>query len=251
MSEMGIVTSFSLAGKNVLVTGGARRVGRILSLAVASAGGNVVVHYNTSSGEIDTLVSEIEALGVRAFPLRADFSDPQQTDQMIQHAAGFGPIYGLVNSAAIFEPLSVDDTSREDWQRHLEINLTAPFRLSQSYAVAYQLAETGRIVNILDWRALRPGGDYIPYTITKAGLAAMTHSLAIALAPRITVNGLALGAILPPSGQAVDEARILGNLPIRRWARPEELAQELLFLLAGPEYITGEVIYVDGGRHLV
>jgi pteridine reductase len=132
----------------------------------------------------------------------------------------------------------------------MNINLTAPFLLSQ--ALAKQLPDTseGRIVNIVDWRALRPGADHFPYTISKAALAALTRSLAAALAPRITVNALAFGAILPPSDRPAT-AKIIENVPAQRWSKPEEVQEALLFLLAGPAYITGEIIHVDGGRHLI
>ena len=130
----------------------------------------------------------------------------------------------------------------------MAFNLAAPFLLSQAFAK--QASEGARIVNILDWRALRPGSDHFPYTISKAALAAMTQSLAIALSPRIIVNGLALGAILPPAdGNA--EADIIKNVPARRWAQEDEIEQALLFLLTCPSYITGEIIHLDGGRHLV
>ena len=108
----------------------------------------------------------------------------------------------------------------------------------------------GRIVNLIDWRGLRPGPDHLPYTISKAALAALTQSLAVALAPRITVNGLALGAILPPK-KGVPAKVNLEQIPARRWANLEEVGQALIFLLDGPAYITGEIIHVDGGRHLV
>ena len=129
-------------------------------------------------------------------------------------------------------------------------NLTAPFLISQAFALALPAGMTGRIVNILDWRADRPGKDHFPYTITKSALAAMTKSLAVALAPQIIVNGLALGAILPPSGEAFSN-NILKNIPVGRWAELDEVSQALLFLLTGPGYITGEIIHLDGGRHLV
>ncbi len=132
----------------------------------------------------------------------------------------------------------------------MRVNLTAPFLLSQAFARSLPQDAAGRIVNLLDWRALRPAADHLPYTISKAALAALTQSLAAALAPRVTVNGLALGAILPPSdGAAVNT--ILEKVPARRWAELDEVAQALLFLLDGPAYLTGDILYIDGGRHLV
>ena len=108
----------------------------------------------------------------------------------------------------------------------------------------------GRIINILDWRALRPGKDHFPYTISKAALASMTKSMALALSPNISVNGIALGAILPPSdGNQTDE--LIRSVPIGRWAQMKEVTDTVLFLLSGPQYITGEIIHLDGGRHLV
>ena len=130
------------------------------------------------------------------------------------------------------------------------VNLTTPFLLSQAFARSLSPGEHGRIVNLLDWRALRPGPDYLPYTISKSALAALTHSLAIALAPLITVNALALGAILPPSNGATTKVN-LEQIPAHRWANLDEVGQALIFLLDGPAYITGEIIHVDGGRHLV
>jgi pteridine reductase len=153
-----------------------------------------------------------------------------------------------VNSAAIFKCLAPETTSLEDWQEHLQINLTAPFLLSQAFAK--QAPDGARIVNILDWRALRPGADHFPYTISKAALAAMTKSLAVGLAPKLIVNGLALGAILPPSDRKA-KPDILKSVPAGRWARQEEVEQALIFALTCPAYITGEIIHVDGGRHLV
>jgi NAD(P)-dependent dehydrogenase (short-subunit alcohol dehydrogenase family) len=234
--------------KTILVTGGARRVGRIFALACARASAEVVIHHGHSQEEAEAVRTEIQELGSRAWVVQADLSDPVQAEKLIPRINEFAPIHGLVNSAAIFESLSVESTSLHDWQRHLQINLTAPSLLSQAFA--RQAPEGGRIVNILDWRALRPGADHFPYTISKAALASLTKSLAVALAPRILVNGLALGAILPPSGTKA-RPDIIKDVPAGRWAEQTEVEQALLFTLAAPAYITGEIIHVDGGRHLV
>jgi pteridine reductase len=237
-----------LNGKTILVTGGAKRVGKIFALACARAGADVVIHHGHSAEEAETARQEIVGLGRQAWVVEADLSDPAQAENLIPLANESTTIHGLVNSAAIFESLSLETTSIGDWQKHLQINLTAPFLLSQAFAK--QAPEGARIVNILDWRALRPGADHFPYTISKAALAAMTRSLAVALAAKIVVNGLALGAILPPSDGKANQD-IIKNVPAGRWAEQEEVQQALLFALTCPSYITGEIIHVDGGRHLV
>ena len=237
-----------LNGKTILVTGGAKRVGKIFALACVRAGADVVIHHGHSTEEAETTREEITRLGRRAWVIEADLNDPSETGHLISLINESTPLYGLVNSAAVFEPLSLETTSLEEWQKHLQINLTAPFLLSQAFAK--QAPEGARIVNILDWRALRPGADHFPYTISKAALAAMTESMAVALAPKIIVNGLALGAILPPSdGKANPD--IIKNVPANRWAEKNEVEQALLFALTGPAYITGEILHLDGGRHLV
>jgi len=237
-----------LRGKTILVPGGAKRVGRIFSLACARAGADVVVHHGHSADEAQATSREIKQLGRRAWVIEADLNDPAQAGNLIPLINESTPLHGLVNSAAIFESLSLETTSLEDWQAHLQVNLTTPFLLSQAFAK--QAPDGARIVNILDWRALRPGADHFPYTISKAALAALTRSLAVALAPRVIVNGLALGAILPPSdGKA--RADIIKNVPAGRWAEEHEVEEALLFALTCPAYITGEIIHVDGGRHLV
>jgi NAD(P)-dependent dehydrogenase (short-subunit alcohol dehydrogenase family) len=240
----------TLDGKLVLITGSARRVGRSLALSVARAGADVIIHHSHSPADAENTRAEIQAMGRQAYILTANLGDPDQAIGLIHQAGAYGPLFGLVNNAAIFEPLSWEATNLETWQQHLAINLTAPFLLSQAFAKSLQSGAGGRIVNILDWRALRPGPDHLPYNVSKAALAALTRSLAAALAPAITVNGLALGAILPPSDGAASPD-ILNNVPAGRWANPAEVGQALLFFLDGPTYVTGEIVHVDGGRHLI
>jgi len=240
----------SLSGKSILITGAALRIGRSLALAVAQAGGDVVLHYRKSQNEVKSLQAEIEAAGRKAFILQADLADPVQAAGLISRAWEHAPLFALVNNASVFEPLGWEDTSLEQWNQAIQVNLTTPFLLSQAFARSLKPDGQGRIINLIDWRALRPGPDHLPYTISNSALAALTHSLAVALAPHITVNALALGAILPPSN-GVPTKGALEQIPARRWANLEEVGQALLFLLDGPEYITGEIIHVDGGRHLV
>jgi len=240
----------SLIGKTILITGGALRIGHSLALAVAHAGGDVVLHYGKSRKEAEDTQAEIRAAGRKAFLLQADLTDATQVAELISRAYEYAPLFALVNNASVFEPIGWENTSLEQWNQALMVNLTAPFLLSQAFARSLEPGGHGRIVNLLDWRGLRPGPDHLPYTISNSALAALTHSLAIALAPHITVNALALGAILPPSSGSTTKVN-LEQIPARRWANLDEVGQALIFLLDGPAYITGEIIHVDGGRHLV
>ncbi|WP_322806728.1 SDR family oxidoreductase [Thermanaerothrix sp.] len=239
-----------LLGKTFLVTGAARRLGRVFALAIAKEGGNVVIHHGHSPAEANEVAELARNLGVKAWVIEGDLSNPTTAESLLNQAWELAPLDGLVNNAAIFENRDLWQTDLETWQRHLNINLTAPFLLSRHFAALLPASQSGRIINILDWRALRPGSDHLAYMISKAALAALTRSLALALAPRIVVNGIALGAILPPSdGNVKDD--LLTSIPARRWASIEEVEQTLIFLLDAPMYITGEIIHLDGGRHLV
>ncbi|MCB2178448.1 SDR family oxidoreductase [bacterium] len=242
--------SLPLLNKTILITGAARRVGKIFAMGCAQAGADIIIHYGHSSGPAEETRQEIAALGRRAWTIQANLNQPEEAARLIFEANTLAPLSALVNSAAIFEDISLAETTLSDWERHLNINLTAPFLLSQAFAAQLPENTNGRIVNILDWRALRPGPDHFPYTVSKAALAAMTKSLAAALAPQIAVNGLALGAILPPADGG-SSPKIIANVPMGRWSEPEEVQQALVFLLSGPDYITGEILHVDGGRHII
>jgi NAD(P)-dependent dehydrogenase (short-subunit alcohol dehydrogenase family) len=239
-----------LLNKTILITGSARRIGRRIAIVLAQNGANILIHHGHSLAEAESLQQEIRALGRRTEVLQADLSDTAQTlalaEQIVQHK----PVFALINNAAIFEPVPFHDTDLPSWQRHLDINLTAPFLLSKAFASQVEPGGQGKIINILDWRALRPGDDHFPYSISKAGLAALTQAMAASLAPDVSVNGLAFGAVLPPSDGGKAE-KVLKDTPIKRLATLDEVSQTILFLLTGPAYMTGDIIYLDGGRHLV
>ena len=245
-----IMSELPLKDKTILITGAARRIGAALARACANAGANIVIHYGRSQQEALALRDEIASMGRKVLLVQADLGKAREAAEVIGRSAEAGPLYALVNSAAVFESLSMKQTTAADWERHMAVNLEAPFLLSRTFAAQVPVDQEGRVVNILDWRALRPGADHFPYSISKAALASMTKAMAAALAPNISVNGLALGAILPPSDNAA-YADILKNIPAGRWGELREVESALLFLLAGPAYITGEIIHVDGGRHLI
>jgi NAD(P)-dependent dehydrogenase (short-subunit alcohol dehydrogenase family) len=244
------MSDLPLRDKNILVTGAARRIGRALARACAAAGANIFIHFHHSQQDAEEARDEITGMGRSAWLLEADLEDPAQVQSIFERSRHIAPVHALVNNAAIFERLSLKQTSLADWERHMAINLTAPFLLCQAFAAQLPGDDQGRIVNIVDWRALRPGPDHFPYTVSKAALASMTRALAAALAPGISVNGLALGAILPPS-DAPASPEILKTIPASRWGELPEVESALIFLLSGPAYITGEIVHVDGGRHLI
>ena len=240
----------TLSGKTILVTGAAKRLGRIIALSAARNGADVIIHHAHSQGEASTLAEEIQALHRNSWVLQADLSSPENALSLIQAALSLSPLYAIINSAAVFHSETWDETSFEIWQSTLNLNLTAPFLITQAFARSLPPDTTGRVINLIDWRALRPGADHFAYTVSKAALAALTRSYAQALAPRINVNAIALGAILPPAGESLDP-HLLDSVPLERWATMEELEKTVQFLLDGPEEITGAVIHLDGGRHLI
>jgi pteridine reductase len=238
-----------LRGHTALVTGGGRRLGRAFAEAIAARGADVAVHYGGSAEGAEEVVRKAQAGGVRAVALQADLEQSEGATDLFDRAVeALGKVDLLVNSAAIFEPLGWAETTAEAWDRHHAVNLRAPFLLSQAFA-RHRAGGEGVIINILDWRALHPGADHLPYTIAKAGLAALTQSLALALAPSIRVNGLALGAILPPSDGG--GKGVVRDVPLGRWARVEEAVDALLYLLAGASFVTGTILHVDRGRQWV
>lgn len=247
----GKIASMQLESKSILITGGAVRIGRAISLFLAEKGANIALHYRASETAARKIKEEIEKIGVRCNLYQADLSKADEAKGLIEQIENRESLFGLVNNAAIFEDSDIHNTELTDWQMHLDINLSAPFLLSQAFFQAVNGRNSkGRIVNLLDWRAQKPGADHLPYTISKSALAALTRSLAVAMAPSVAVNGIALGAILPPIDGA-DTSNILDKVPMKRWAQLDEVGETIYFLLTGPSYITGGIIPLDGGRHLV
>ncbi len=165
--------SMNLNGQTVLITGSARRIGRALALYLAQAGADIFIHHGSSPEDADKTAVEIRNLGRKAWVVQADLADPEQVTQLVERAWEIQPFQHLVNNAAQFESLQWDTTTPANWQKTFNINLTAPFFLSQQLGLKLA-GKSGRILNLLDWRALRPGADHLPYTISKAALAALT-----------------------------------------------------------------------------
>ena len=235
-----------------IVTGAGVRLGRAMALSLAEHGARLVVHHNRSADPAQSVVDEARSMGSEAIDLQADLSDARQVPSLVERAvAHFGQADVLVNSAAIFEPGHWDDTTEDNWDRHFNINLKAPFFLSQAFARQVEKERRAHIVNIADWRGVRPGADHVAYTLTKAALIAMTRSLALALSPSIQVNAIAPGLILPPPGQGPgyleQKARLI---PAQRAGSEAEIVKALLYLLDA-DFVTGELIHVTGGEHLL
>jgi pteridine reductase len=245
--------SESLAGKAVLVTGGARRLGAAIAQRLHGAGAAVLVHYRDSEADATKLVAELNAVRPKsAAKVKADLLAPIASRALVGAALdAFGRLDLLVNNASTFFPVKVGQIEVSHWEELIGSNLRAPLFISQE--AAPELAKrSGAIVNLVDIHAERPLKGYPVYSIAKAGLAAMTRSLAVELAPGVRVNGVAPGAIAwPDDGQfnTTERSRIVETTPLGRVGTPEDIAQAVHFLACAP-YITGEIIAVDGGRSI-
>lgn len=241
-----------LRGQNAIVTGGAVRLGLAIAHKLAFEGANVCVHCHSHAGDVQGVLSEIRGHGVAAVAVAASFTEPVAAAQTVFERATneLGPISILVNNAAIFEVATLAETTEDRWRRHLTINLQAPAFLCREFAERLPEGRTGSIVNIVDWRAIRPPVGHLPYTVSKAGLVALTKVLAQELAPRIQVNAVAPGAILPPPGSGKGALEELAKRnPLRRTGRVSDVANAVAYLLKS-EFMTGEVLHVTGGEEL-
>ena len=243
----------SLEGKVALVTGGARRVGAAIARRLHGAGAKVLLHYRDSDADAAKLEAELNAVRARsAAKVRAELLAPVAPRALVGAALeSFGRLDLLVNNASAFFPVAVGAMEQSHWEELIGSNLRAPLFIAQE--AAPELAKNeGSIVNIVDIHAERPLKGYAIYTIAKAGLAAMTRSLALELAPRVRVNGVSPGAIAwPEDGQFPDaeRARILATTPLGRAGSPDDIARAVHFLACSP-YVTGQILAVDGGRSI-
>ena len=239
-----------LKGKVALVTGGGRRVGRALALALAQKGAHVAVHYNESEKGAREVVSEIEQGGGRAKSFGADLTDAGRARSLPdQVASQLGALDVLVNSAAIMKRTPFGETAVEAFDEIVALNLRAPFFISQAAAPHLKRAK-GCIVNIADLAAFETWPGYVPHGISKAGVVYLTKALARVLAPDVRVNGIAPGTVLLPDDfSGKDAAHLAATTPLKREGSPQDVVEAMLFLL-GNDYITGETIVVDGGRHV-
>ncbi len=235
-----------------LVTGGAVRIGRAIAEALAEDGFAVGIHCRGSTREAEAVADGIRTRGGRAAVLTADLgveADVQALLPAVEEALG-GPVGVLVNNASLFEYDSVETTSRESWDLHMEANLRAPFVLTQALAARLPTAAKGCVVNLIDQRVWALTPHFISYTLSKAGLWTLTQTLALALAPRIRVNAIGPGPALPSPRQSQTQFDAqAAAMPLGHGTNPGEIARTVRFLLA-TSGMTGQMIALDGGQHL-
>ncbi len=237
--------------KVALVTGGGKRIGAAVSRKLADDGWRVVIHFSSSHGEATALAHEINLHGGRAAVVQADLADRNQVDSLIETSSiPFGPPTLLVNNASAFERDDITSMKWESWDKHLGPNLAAPIFLAKNFFEKLPSNEHGNIINILDQKVSNLNPDFFSYTISKVGLAGATQMLAMALGPRIRVNGIAPGLTLI-SGKQTQEGfeRAWRDTPLQRSSTPDEIAAALLTIVSLPS-MTGQIILLDGGESL-
>ena len=239
-----------LASRTALVTGGAKRIGRELALALAAEGAHVIVHHHTSGAEAKATVKEIIKLGGTADRIAGDLTDATVAENLVKNAAEKcgNPVDILVNNAAIFERIAAAATKVDLWDRMQSINLRAPFLLAQSFAAQLPNQWDGDIININDARSLAGDPQHFAYAVSKIGLNGLTKSLALSLAPQIRVNELSLGAVMAPSGATEYLKTKKAELPAGSFPQIGDITTALMFLLS-TSGVSGQTIRLDGGQH--
>jgi pteridine reductase len=240
-----------LAGRVALVTGAGRRLGLAMARALAERGMTVAIHHHASADGADALRDEIVAAGGRAACFAGDLTDARAAAELPRRVvAELGGLDVLVNSAAVMHQVSFEQTTPELYDATLDLNLRAVFFCTQGAAPALRAAR-GKVVNLADLGGLEPWPGFAAHSVSKAGVVMLPRVLARALAPEVTVNAIAPGAVLvPESYDAAERERLARTTPLGRLGSPDDVIRALLYLLEGGDYVTGEVLVVDGGRLL-
>lgn len=238
-----------LTNISCLITGSTGTIGRAIALALAHAGADCICHCRTRVDLAGELAGQIVRLGRKAIVLQADLCNSDQIEDLIDKSFGFGPPRVLINSAAVFGRRKLADITAQSFREILDVNLVAPLLIARAFVKKLNPQNTpAKIINIADIGALHPWVGYSEYCASKAGLIAVTKSLAKELAPTITVNAVAPGIVTWPESMGQEKKeKAIAHIPLKRFARPEEIADTVLFLIAN-DYITGQVLQVDGGQ---
>lgn len=242
------MSSSPLAGKTALVTGGARRIGRAIALALAEEGAHVIVHFNTSADAAQDTCAEVARRGVRAHSLQADLAAPGEPERLAREClAEEGAVHLLVNNASWFHRSRLGDLSADDLALNMRLHAYAPLALSRTLMAALPPGESGRIVNLLDAYLHTYQRSHIGYNLSKRALHSLTRMLALELAPDVTVNAVSPGVILPPPDEPPESvAPLVAKVPLQRPGEVAEIVAAVMYLLQA-DYVTGQVLYVDGG----
>jgi len=242
----------NLKGRVVLVTGAARRVGRSVALRLAEAGARMALHFNQSEADAEKTGSDCRALKTEAATFQADLADSGAPARLIQAVLErYGRLDVLINNAAVFERMSLDEYDLAAWDRCLRINLTAPMALTYAAREALRQAR-GRVINLCDSAVQRPWPRYLAYIVSKGGLETLTKALARALAPEVNVVGVAPGAAAwSDDYDTPTRARLTEKIPLKRAGTPNDVAAAVYYLLSEGDYVTGAILNVDGGRAIV
>jgi NAD(P)-dependent dehydrogenase (short-subunit alcohol dehydrogenase family) len=248
----GKLASDSLRSKVALVTGAGVRLGHAIALALAREGCDLVLHCRKSKREAQALTQKIRSLGRSANVLTADLSKGNQTRQLARSAEkAFGQVDILINSAGIFWPTPLQRLDEKELDVFLDINLKSPYILSSEIGKQMKKRGHGTIINMACVSALRPWRTYVPYSISKAGVVAMTVGMAKLLGPEVRVNAIAPGTVLPPDGMPAEQVRkIKAGLPLQKIGTPDDIVSAVLYLCRA-QFVTGQVLCVDGGRSIV
>ena len=238
-----------LRGRVALVTGAGRRLGRAMAQALADRGMTIAIHHHASSQGARELEQQIRKAGGRAACFAADLTDPEAARGLPKRVVvEFGRLDVLVNSAAVMRRLSLEETTPEQWDSIHALNLRSVFFCTQGAASALR-ATRGKIVNMADLAGLEPWPGFVAHSVSKAGVVMLTKVLALSLAPEVTVNAIAPGAVLVPEDYSPEEReRLARSTPLRRLGNPSDVIAALLYLLEGGDFVTGDTLVVDGGR---
>ena len=239
-----------LKNRVILITGGAQRVGRAIALALAPRRARIIISYRTSARQARLTVQALTRRGAKAEALQADVSKADDVRRLIDHIGrSHGRLDVLINNAAVFYRTPLHDPSEREWDHTLDTNLKGPFLCALYASRLMRRRGGGKIITVADWAGIRPYRDYLPYCVSKAGVLGLTRALAKELAPTIQVNAVAPGPVLPPMDMRPSErARVAQRPLLKRWGSPLDIANTVLFLIEGTDFMTGSTVFVDGGQ---